>query len=84
MSDRTVDEVTTAPKDPVDTAALQAENSSLRDRMLRALADAENTRRRADRTAEDASRYAITDFARESRSRSIAALHSELGIFASR
>lgn len=44
---------------------LVAENASLRDRMLRALAEAENTRRRADRTALEAGRYAIADFARE-------------------
>ena len=65
MSDRTVDDVTTAPKDPVDTAALQAENSSLRDRMLRALADAENTRRRAERAQREASQFAVAGFARE-------------------
>jgi molecular chaperone GrpE len=49
----------------VENDALAAENASLRDRMLRALAEAENTRRRADRSAADASQYAITDFARE-------------------
>jgi molecular chaperone GrpE len=49
----------------VENDALAAENASLRDRMLRALAEAENTRQRADRSAADASRYAITDFARE-------------------
>jgi molecular chaperone GrpE len=49
----------------VENDALAAENASLRDRMLRALAEAENTRQRADRAAADASRYAITDFARE-------------------
>src|ERR1700723_594601 len=49
----------------VDTATLVAENASLRDRLLRALADAENTRRRAERTAEEARKYVITDFARE-------------------
>ena len=54
-----------AAEQSVENDALAAENASLRDRLLRALADAENTRRRADRTAEDASRYAITDFARE-------------------
>jgi molecular chaperone GrpE len=47
------------------SAALQAENEALRDRMLRALADAENARRRAERTAQDARRYGIADFARE-------------------
>ena len=55
---------------PVATEAaeldtLVAENKSLRDRLLRALADAENTRRRADRAAEDARKFAIADFARE-------------------
>jgi molecular chaperone GrpE len=56
-----------APADDVTarSAALQAENEALRDRMLRALADAENARRRAERTAQDARRYGITDFARE-------------------
>jgi molecular chaperone GrpE len=54
-----------ADEQSVENDALVAENASLRDRMLRALADAENTRRRADRTAADAGRYAITDFARE-------------------
>ncbi len=47
------------------SAALQAENADLRERMLRALADAENTRRRAERSAQDAGRYAVADFARE-------------------
>jgi ATP-dependent Clp protease ATP-binding subunit ClpA len=49
----------------VDPATPMAENASLRDRLLRALADAENTRRRAERTAEEARQYAISDFARE-------------------
>jgi molecular chaperone GrpE len=54
-----------ARNEPTDVAALEAENASLRDRMLRALADAENTRRRAERTAEGVRQYAISDFARE-------------------
>jgi molecular chaperone GrpE len=48
-----------------DVASLVAENASLRDRLLRALADAENARRRADRAAEDARKYAIAEFGRE-------------------
>jgi molecular chaperone GrpE len=48
-----------------DVATLLKENNSLRDRLLRALAEAENTRRRADRTAEDARKFAIAEFARE-------------------
>jgi molecular chaperone GrpE len=52
-------------QEAVDTATLVAENASLRDRLLRALADAENTRRRAERTADEARQYAVADFARE-------------------
>jgi molecular chaperone GrpE len=44
---------------------LQDENAALRDRLVRALADAENTRRRAERTATEVRQYAVTDFARE-------------------
>ena len=54
-----------APEECADAEALAAENASLRDRMLRALADAENARRRAERTVQDMSKYAIADFARE-------------------
>jgi molecular chaperone GrpE len=49
----------------VDVGTLLKENASLRDRLLRALADAENTRRQASRTAGDTRRFAIADFARE-------------------
>lgn len=48
-----------------EIAALQAENADLKDRMLRAMADAENTRRRAERDKTDASQYAVTRFARD-------------------
>jgi molecular chaperone GrpE len=44
---------------------LAAENASLRERLMRAVAETENTRRQGDRRAEDAQRYAITNFARE-------------------
>jgi molecular chaperone GrpE len=49
----------------VDMATLLKENASLRDRLLRALAEAENTRRRADQAVEQARKFAIADFARE-------------------
>ena len=49
----------------VDAGTLVAENAALRDRLLRALADAENTRQRAERTTEEARKYAIAEFARE-------------------
>jgi molecular chaperone GrpE len=56
-----------AGEDPAggDTAALRLENADLKDRLLRALADAENTRRRAEREKADASQYAVTKFARD-------------------
>jgi molecular chaperone GrpE len=59
------DEARTSLEGAADVAALQAENASLRDRMLRALAEAENTRRRAERAAQDARQDAVADFARE-------------------
>lgn len=48
-----------------ELALLKQQNEQLRDQMLRALAEAENTRRRADRDRQDIARYAITDFARD-------------------
>ena len=48
-----------------ETDALKAEVADLKDRLLRALADAENTRRRAERDRLDASQYAVTKFARD-------------------
>jgi molecular chaperone GrpE len=65
MSHRTAGDEARPSEDRVDTAALQAENESLRDRMLRALAEVENTQRRAERAQRDAHQFAISDFARE-------------------
>jgi molecular chaperone GrpE len=48
-----------------DITALKAEAADLKDRLLRSLADAENTRRRAEREKADASQYAVTSFARD-------------------
>jgi molecular chaperone GrpE len=45
--------------------AARAEAADLRDRLLRALAETENTRRRAEREKQDASQYAVTKFARD-------------------
>src|ERR1043166_8026454 len=50
------------PGPPAPTAAEMAE---LKDMLLRALADAENTRRRSERDVADARQYAVTSFARE-------------------
>jgi molecular chaperone GrpE len=44
---------------------LASENASLRERLMRALAETENTRRQGERRAQDAQQYAITNFARE-------------------
>lgn len=49
----------------VDVGTLLAENASLRDRLMRALDEAENRGRRAQRVIEDARKFAITEFARE-------------------
>jgi molecular chaperone GrpE len=48
-----------------DAAALVEENAGLRDRLLRALAEAENARHRADRLVDNARQFGISDFARE-------------------
>lgn len=56
-----------APAESAETriAALEAEVADLKDKLLRALAESENVRRRAERQRLDASRYAISTFARE-------------------
>jgi molecular chaperone GrpE len=65
MPQTVMEDAGSAADERVDVAALQAENASLQDRLLRALAEAENTRRRAERAAQDARQDAISDFARE-------------------
>ena len=75
MAEDNYDKIQSAGPAPADNAAEAdntaksatpaAENASLRDRLLRSLADAENTRRRAERSAADARQYAISDFAAE-------------------
>jgi len=46
-------------------AAARAEAAQLKDQLLRAMAETENTRRRAARDRDDAQKYGITNFARE-------------------
>jgi molecular chaperone GrpE len=48
-----------------EVAALRAEVAELKDRLLRALADAENVRKRAERDRRDAEVYGATRFARD-------------------
>jgi len=52
-----------APPDPVE--ALTREAADLKDKLLRALAEMENLRRRAEREAADTRTYAIAGFARD-------------------
>lgn len=44
---------------------LATEIASLRERLMRALAETENTRRQGERRVQDAQQYAITNFARD-------------------
>jgi molecular chaperone GrpE len=54
-----------APDPAARIAELEAQVADANDRTLRALAEAENVRRRAERDKHDASKYAIASFARE-------------------
>ncbi len=54
-----------ADADAARLAQLSAENAELKDRLLRALAEAENVRRRAERDRKDAETYAGTRLARD-------------------
>src|SRR5450432_555967 len=45
--------------------ALNAENASLKDRVLRVLAEMENLRRRTEREVADAKTYGVSSFARD-------------------
>lgn len=47
------------------TQVLEAENAKLKDRLLRAVAEMENLRKRTDRDVKDARQYAIANFARD-------------------
>lgn len=55
-----------SPEDPsVELDLLRAERDELRDRMLRALADAENSRKRAERDRREAEQYGGSKLARD-------------------
>lgn len=53
------------PANEADIAALRAERDEFRDRFMRALADAENTRKRADRDRREAENYGGSKLARD-------------------
>lgn len=59
------DEITDAAASADEATALRAEVAELKDRLLRALADTENLRKRADRDRRDAELYGATRFARD-------------------
>jgi molecular chaperone GrpE len=54
-----------APAEDARLAEAERQAAELKDRLLRALAEVENVRRRAEREAEDVRKYAVADFARE-------------------
>jgi molecular chaperone GrpE len=58
-------DMTSPLESEVEANPLEAELAKARDDVLRALAEVENTRRRAERQAQDARAYAIDRFARD-------------------
>ena len=66
-SDKNTDTAPTADKEPAppDAAALAKEVADCKDKLLRALADMENLRRRTDREVSDARAYGISGLARD-------------------
>jgi molecular chaperone GrpE len=50
---------------PAETEDLQAQHDKMKDQWLRAVAELENTRRRAQKDREDALKYAATNFSRD-------------------
>ncbi|MFV3131177.1 nucleotide exchange factor GrpE [Niveispirillum sp. KHB5.9] len=56
---------TEAGADAARVAQLEAEVASLKDQLLRNLAEAENVRRRAEREREDTAKYAVAKFAKD-------------------
>lgn len=58
-------ELPAAEASPDPLAALEAEKAELKDRLLRALAEMENLRRRVEKDLADARAYGVTRFARD-------------------
>lgn len=64
----TAEAVPPSPPEPApeeQLAQLREENNRLRDQLLRALAETENVRRRAERDREDTAKFAISRFAKD-------------------
>src|SRR5215472_13085904 len=66
-SDNNTNTAPTADKEPAppDAAALAKEVADYKDKLLRALADMENLRRRTDREVADARAYGVSSLARD-------------------
>ncbi len=64
-NDNTREEETAEGEAPGELEALRAEIAALKDRSLRALAEAENSRKRAERERDDTRQYAVARFARD-------------------
>jgi molecular chaperone GrpE len=64
-TEASVDPTTVDSSPETRIAALEAELAEQQDRLLRALAETENVRRRAQREREDASKYAVSGFAKD-------------------
>src|SRR5271157_2681286 len=77
MNDKPDEPANSAGPEQVDSAAqsaqagspqlaeLKAENTDLRDRLLRSIAEMENLRRRTEREKADTVKYAVSEFARD-------------------
>jgi molecular chaperone GrpE len=71
--DRTKDDANNAPANgeasqattPEPSTALEREHAEMKDRLLRALAEMENLRRRTEREVADSRLYSVTSFARD-------------------
>ena len=59
------DDSLNVPDSNVETLALQKQLDDAKDKMIRAVAEAENTRRRAQKERADASKYAISSFSKD-------------------
>ncbi len=64
MAEEVVD-LTEAPEEAIGNDALAEENEALKDRLLRALADAENTRKRSERDRQEAANYGGSRLAKD-------------------
>jgi molecular chaperone GrpE len=67
IGEATTADIGAVPQDSAEATikALQLELDGAKDKMMRALADAENTRRRAIKEREDASKFAVQGFAKD-------------------